>query len=1515
MNLFQQDDPNLFEGMTPPEAQAGSTDDVRRTARLAALATLPPETQVYFEHMDEMTRINEERIAREGDAALRAEMVLRDQQERLDNLGGLIAGAIPTLSQEDRQGAALAYQGIIEADNSERAAYLLEQRAVQRVQDLAASGDITQARLYLNNLDNGDALDVRRDWETRSLILQREIDRARIAQEDQPWFRDVADFFSSWIPFDTSTGNVGNVDVAEGLTNWYDNLFSGERVRRESETLWSMPLEQFSQYVREELIPNIEANATNIVGHRSNSQMLNILSQLDRAPEAWQTNAFDTLDIVGVIPFARFASFARGFRAIPFMVRNGARTQAVDTVVDAVLRAERSNMDDALRGTGMAEDELTDALTPSALNTNPNDLGVRVGVEASDRLDRARAAVREMTRQGDLTGQARMSSEEFGELTRTVERDIRAEFGNRFVKDIHFDQIGLAGESTVNRVTFQVGRARGGGFSQSRHAREWLEVLGEEGTVVRDASGQYFAQITRILPEHGFYSPLNVRNAFFGRVFSGRVISDEFIANIAQNSGNLRNKLITNFIKPYEKTFRRLTTAERNTLDQIMKKGENEAVWFSDEQLEEIYARLENRRPSAAELEAYNARRDINDFEWAVRNDEEYKKLALGGHENVKFKIGDFEVNANAVINDVAEAPPKQRFFDLASGTHYNRLNQVTEAQWRNFRAGGYRMIILDRPVALPDGTKINTFAARATDTVRGPLNPIQLSYRAGGHRMYKGKYFVKQTVRGKQEDTGEQFLENPNTYIAAETRAEAGFWAKRMEAARLAYLAGDDVTVIDEILGGHPGLPDAEEFMDLMSRRKLQADEPFEVLGDRELPSVYTKTPEGVEWIDLDETGFNGMLRTQGRMYTGQKGDHLPDFMGNMAPTLDSFETLNRSLMNIASITSYSDYKITSVARWVETFKSVLDPSSYDDTASDMFKFMHGRLIPANRLSDAEVRVLQEAERQREVIRRVIGWKTPWDHTVERMNRQFADFIAGDRVGGVIPDARRGLSNWWSESNPVNVIRGIAFDLKLGLFNIAQLPLQASSAVAATILSPKRGMQGWALAPFNIGLHSRRNIADLENYLTELVNRDVHKLGGFETAREFKEFSRSMWRNGFFDVGGTHAFLDNYGPSAAMNGFASGVERVRDAGRFFFNRGERINREVAWRIAWDEARVKFPGRSSSDREFLNYLQGRAEDYSFGMSRESQAWWQKGILSIPTQFWSYNARMIEALLGKSGFTLAQRGRLFAMHAALYGTAGIPVAGAIADVIQQKTGQVPEIGSLGSYFDRGIVDNWIYSITGADVQVGERFGTGGWIADTVGKLFGFSQYGETPAPMEVLGGASYSISKDVIESVMDYVSAESGDTTRALTRDSLLRVARNISTVNNGLRAYMAWQYGIYESGRTGGDLLTDLPDSTAMFLAFGIQPGELDVITARTAWKRNREDSINEAARVITNYRVDMLNRPDQRQTIQEDVNAFVRLLPPEIRREVLARAHEDVDPSLYASLQQYYENNSGESN
>jgi hypothetical protein len=135
------------------------------------------------------------------------------------------------------------------------------------------------------------------------------------------------------------------------------------------------------------------------------------------------------------------------------------------------------------------------------------------------------------------------------------------------------------------------------------------------------------------------------------------------------------------------------------------------------------------------------------------------------------------------------------------------------------------------------------------------------------------------------------------------------------------------------------------------------------------------------------------------------------------------------------------------------------------------------------------------------------------------------------------------------------------------------------------------------------------------------------------------------------------------------------------------------------------------------------------------------------------------------------------------------------------------------------------------------------------------------------------------------------------------------MARNVTTVNNALKAYMVYRYGTYESS-TGFTTLHDLPPSTALAVAFSFVPGETDGVTALRSWRDNREESINDAARVITQYRINMLNRPDQRETLGEEINAFVRLLPDEIRQEALARANRSVDRSYYESMTQYYERN-----
>jgi hypothetical protein len=799
---------------------------------------------------------------------------------------------------------------------------------------------------------------------------------------------------------------------------------------------------------------------------------------------------------------------------------------------------------------------------------------------------------------------------------------------------------------------------------------------------------------------------------------------------------------------------------------------------------------------------------------------------------------------------------------------------------------------------------------------------------------MYQGKYFVKQTVKGVQPDTGKEFLDNPNTYIVAQTKGEAKFWASRMEAARLAYLDGADLAVLDEILGGHAGLPEAKDFVRIMEdpAGAFQKDTKFDVYFDREMPDEYLQNGQALDFIDPDDTGFNGFLRVQGRMYTGRKGEHLPDYQGNVAPLLDPFETINRSLMNISALTSFGDYKIQSVERWMKTFGKLLDTSNMPEGLSDMRLFMEAPLIKGG--NDSIARARNAALAQRQIIKRTLGWKTDNDLRAEQWGRHLGEWVAGERIEGVIPSIRRAVSgvDWWADKNPISALRSFAFDLKLGLFNVAQLPLQLSTAVAATAMSPKLGMKGWAMiAPMRFMLGGRSLTKEaFESRLDQLVKNGVHDLGGFKSSAEFKDFVRSATRSGFFDLGGTHGLMDHYGPSASLDGFNSGVKRVREAGRFFFFESERWNRIVAWRIAWDEAMAT--GLKKDSAEFAAALAGRAEEYSFNMSRESQAWWQKGLLSIPTQFWAYNARMMEAMT-IGNFTKEQKFRLIASQTLLYGSAGLPIIGGIGSMIKNADPTTAvEGGALHleadmskpfATLDRGLVDQFILSATGADVKVGARYGTGGWLPELARNIMGMSAYGEV-STAELLGGATYNImgkmGSDVLRPIMEYVAAESGDQGIALRRESLMRLASNVSTLGNGIKAYMVYNYGTYRSGN-GTTLVDGLPSQTAFAIALGIQPAEMDEITAMSSFFKNKSEAVKEASKVISNYRVDMLNRPDQRQTIMEEVNAFVRLLPEDVRREALDRANSDVNPSLYNSLverlekEQLEQDRNGESN
>lgn len=1504
--------PNAFSNLVPTQADpfasvATATNPdtqtalppsyVDRTARLAAVATTPttPDKDILFQNLDQATQIARNAIQTAGDLSIREEAATRQQQQDLQGVLGV--AAMPNVGNlGETTNIARATQAVMNESIERRKEYALEQQAVEKIQDMAAAGNYTQARILSDNIIHGSADDVIRDFNTKQLIMQREIDKAQIDDHDKPWFSHLTDFVAGMLPIPlvASGHETGNVDVPGLIKHWYDGILAGDRLQREASSLWQMPTADFAKYVRDELIPNVDKHST-FLGYKNQSEKLNLLTSLgSHTPAAWETNLQNSVDNFGLLPFTKLGKAAVSIPSL--LIRNGARAEAAGLVSRAAEQVLAEGSAAAEATTGLSQKEIEQNLLVTAANPEGPASTIPVSGEATAALDRSRALTEGLT--SILQQPGRMTAEE--------QRVALDNFVDQTTKGFQNDVLdySIKTEKTMDGSElkygeFTLGKKTGGLYLTESTARRAASSMGyPEAEIIRDESGGYGVKVRMNTGEAGNYTNIKVRatNDLSRRVLNSRIVGDEFLADQMQLSGNTRNKIVKYLDTTYGPTFRGLAGHEREAVSQVLAAGEDKGVWFTKDEFHQIIDRSYKRSASDREWAAYSAARDINDIEYGFRNDVMYKEKFLKGFQTAK--IDDIDFHGNALVNRNLERVPIERTYDVERGIHYTRESPLTEDKLARYKNEGHIIVSTEEPVHLPDGTVVKNFLVKAKNAEISPLSRNQLAYRAGGHRFYEGKYFAKQASIGLQPDTLEKYLKNPKTYINGTTKAEVEAWTSRMEAARQALLAGADKSEIDLILGGDKGLPTAEEFIDGMDKGVFEKHSPFVTLYDREMPEEYLRVDQAaVDFRDPDETGYNGWLRTNGRMYYSKKGEALPDYRGQRAPTLDAFKAINRSIMNVANLSSFSDFKINSIERWVNNFGEFL--MNRKAGQSDYSQFAHLELKP-----DTPYNIKQAALAQRDIIRRNIGWKTDWDRAKEQFSRSVIEWVGGDSPEGFRNAAARGLTNWFENNNPVQALRGIAFDAKLGLFNPGQLFVQAGTMAASIALSPKHGFASMLTSG---PLRAYLTKAGTENMLDLLAKKGLWKEAGFANEQDMKHFFRTAKDSGFFDFGGSHQLINDYGANAAIDGSKDAIRQVREAGRFFFNEAEMWNRMTAWHIAWKETAENFPKLEKDTEEFARRLAGRAEDYSFRMSQQSQAWWQKGLLSIPTQFWAYNARMMEAMFGP-GFTGAQKRRLVLSQFLLYGSAGLPVVPFITEKIKASGGDPSKFGldTVGGALDRGLLDEAMYHVTGADVDFGKRYGTGNWLGDTVSDIFGWGAYGDKSAA-DLMGGATFAITGQFGKGLYDlakYAIAEGGAEDKPLQADALMQVAQNVSSVSSVLKAYMILQYHTYKT-TTGTTVGADLPDATALGVALGFQPQSQEDVSIMMSHEKARTKAVTDAAKVLNNFRTDWVNQPDNRETIELKMNTFMRLLKPELRQEVQRKVNRNMQPSLKDSLVQ----------
>jgi hypothetical protein len=421
------------------------------------------------------------------------------------------------------------------------------------------------------------------------------------------------------------------------------------------------------------------------------------------------------------------------------------------------------------------------------------------------------------------------------------------------------------------------------------------------------------------------------------------------------------------------------------------------------------------------------------------------------------------------------------------------------------------------------------------------------------------------------------------------------------------------------------------------------------------------------------------------------------------------------------------------------------------------------------------------------------------------------------------------------------------------------------------------------------------------------MAKKGVWKGYIFDTEDEFKNFMRFYRDTGIDEVGGnTYAQLNEYGASSVF-GAAGNVDAIREKGRALFWMAERANRSTAAGIAWDilkqQDKIKF-GTAQFKENFVRLT----NDYSLSMMNSSAAGFQRGLASIPTQFWAYSFRMMEAMVG-SKFTGAQKARLLLANTLMAGTAGVPMGFLLESFWENYNKGPTDIKKWDGWVERGVFDGLAYLVTGADVRIGDKVGTADLIPNAIMDLFNAGQYGEKSTAQVLMGATGSKIGEalPVLGDAIKYTTISmngSGEGVEGLATESWLNLAKQLQTVNFAHNAYIAAQYGMYKT-KAGTVVATDLPEADAFFFALGFQPGQSD--EASYFIDAMKDDDVDDYARLINNWRQEGMTNGDKLKENAEKEYGLLHLLPASERIKILRKAQRIPDKSLYDSVVKRY--------
>jgi hypothetical protein len=998
--------------------------------------------------------------------------------------------------------------------------------------------------------------------------------------------------------------------------------------------------------------------------------------------------------------------------------------------------------------------------------------------------------------------------------------------------------------ANVDTLTMQLGTTEAKPFATREQAELFkrdVYGLGDEA-IIRRQGDAWFIELDRIVTETNDEvrdalltlnnsSTTNMFKMFADRLLSAATILPGFqmaqrhVATHAQQQVRATVKQIIDdvFVSGMNKSERKevmqILELNRDTTrpNNPMKRG----MWYqTSQELEAAFMDKFGKLPGENQIVAYDTYKRLSDFDWLMRNTSAYRDKARMGVEDYQFtaggtKSGWFEgVKHEKMPWSIGKQDQDAGIWvwnsETNSGKFYYKYNmeQGERAAVDKLIADkGYSVIQVFDPKTHPlkgiaktaDGSplneQVNYIITNTAD--RRNLSWKQVEYEPGGHVIYKHNWYIAQP-QIEAGRLGKSTYLGDNLVLNIETQAQAKMWAERMDHARQLLRLGKEDELRKYVSSKLPY--SVEEFKDLFLKGNapLTLHEPirFKEAGRRTIDTIpgLKQRLDSEELIDITRNPHDlsaqmdrsFLMERDHQLYTVKDGPK-PNLV--KSENLDPFVSMNRAMGQAFQNVWMTDYKIAAVEQWIQQWgkQGILKPSEKTLQSYPMYFLYHPQWN--ENFADRSLRAAAEAERKSIInfigARSELGLHTDW------LTTKLQDSIYNLAGQGKILDATLAAT-----VDPVRALRATAFHTKLGLFNPVQFFVQTQAMAHVLAVGGVHGMHGFTAGV--IASMSRGTVQHSDQWA-----KLAGKMGWKEA--DFTEMMTLMEKSGVYQVAGEAALRnDAFDPKL----FRSSVGNfLFESGTMFFAEGERLVRLAAFATAYREFKAANAGVKVGNRQ-LAEIMNRSDLLSVNMTRASNAAWQEGLASVPTQFMAFNARFMEQMIGKR-LTPMEKLRAFSVYSGLY---GIPVGvGSVVGVWPVYDSFREEAAKRNIQFDEthekilteGFLSYLTTLATGQEYNVPQRLGPGN--NSTIRDIM----KGDKSLP-EILGGASGTILGDILKTSYPFYHAASsvfrdnGD--YPTTGNDWLNLARNISSVDLVTKQAFIFAYGkwLTKSGTSVG---------------------------------------------------------------------------------------------------------------